>query len=84
METVGNRPSRLQSILRVLVIWAILDIIFLPWTALKYVMVFPGGIVGLTRFDVVYTSIGWVARSSHPRRTRNISRTDLLDDIYTS
>jgi len=30
----------------VLVIWVILGIIFLPWTALKYVMVFPGGIVG--------------------------------------
>ena len=46
METVGNRPSTLQSILRVLVIWAILGFIFLPWTTLMYVMVIPGGIVG--------------------------------------
>ncbi len=29
------------------VIWPILGIIFLPWTTLIYLMVFPGGIAGL-------------------------------------
>jgi hypothetical protein len=28
-------------------IWPILGIIFLPWTTLMYVIVFPGGVVGL-------------------------------------
>ena len=28
-------------------IWPLLGLIFLPWTTLMYVIVFPGGIVGL-------------------------------------
>ena len=41
MKTVGNRPSFLHSILRVLVIWGILGFIFLPWTTLMYVLLLP-------------------------------------------
>ena len=40
------------------VIWPILGIIFLPWTTLFYVLVFPGGISG---FDFLWLGFGVVA-----------------------
>ena len=40
------------------VIWPILGIIFLPWTTLMYVLVFPGGIIG---FDWLWMGIAVVA-----------------------
>ena len=49
-------------------IWAILGVIFLPWTTIFYMIVFPGGIVGLDwiwlglglLFDIMsYTSGAW-------------------------
>ncbi|MFV1858584.1 MAG: hypothetical protein ACC647_04455 [Anaerolineales bacterium] len=36
-------------------IWPILGIIFLPWTTLFYMLVFPGGVVGL---DWLWLGIG--------------------------
>jgi len=37
------------------IIWGILGFIFLPWTTLFYVIVFPGGIVG---FDWIWLGLG--------------------------
>ena len=37
------------------IIWGILGFIFLPWTTLMYVLVFPGGIVG---FDWIWLGLG--------------------------
>ncbi len=39
-------------------IWGILGFIFLPWTTLMYVIVFPGGIVG---FDWIWLGLGVLA-----------------------
>ena len=36
-------------------IWAILALIFLPWTTLMYLVIFPGGIVG---FDWILLGLG--------------------------
>ncbi len=35
--------------------WAILGLIFLPWTILMYLVIFPGGIVG---FDWIILGLG--------------------------
>ncbi len=40
------------------VIWPILGLIFLPWTTLFYMIVFPGGVVGL---DWLWIVLGVVA-----------------------
>ena len=40
------------------IIWPILGIIFLPWTTLMYVGLFPGGIIG---FDWVWIGLAFVA-----------------------
>ena len=39
------------------VVWPILGLIFLPWTTLMYMIVFPGGIVGL---DFLWIGLGIV------------------------
>jgi hypothetical protein len=39
-------------------IWGILGFIFLPWTTIFYVLVFPGGIVG---FDWIWLGLGLLA-----------------------
>jgi len=39
-------------------IWPLLGFIFLPWTTLMYLVIFPGGIVG---FDWVWLGIGVLA-----------------------
>jgi len=39
-------------------IWPILGIIFVPWTTLMYMIVFPGGVVGL---DWLWLGLGLVA-----------------------
>ena len=36
-------------------IWALLGFIFLPWTTIFYVLVFPGGITG---FDWIWLGLG--------------------------
>ncbi len=38
-------------------IWPLLGFIFLPWTLLAYVLVFPGGIIG---FDWVWLAGGFI------------------------
>ena len=38
-------------------IWPLLGFIFLPWTTLMYVVVFPGGLVG---FDWIWLGLGLV------------------------
>ena len=38
--------------------WPILGLIFLPWTTIMYVLVFPGGIVG---FDWLWLGLGLLA-----------------------
>jgi hypothetical protein len=40
------------------VIWPILGIIFLPWTTLMYLIIFPGGVVG---FDWLWLGLGVLA-----------------------
>ena len=40
------------------IIWPILGIIFLPWTTLMYVGLFPGGIIG---FDWVWIGLAFMA-----------------------
>ena len=39
-------------------IWAILGTIFVPWTTLVYLLIFPGGIVGL---DWLWLALGILA-----------------------
>lgn len=39
-------------------IWPLLGFIFLPWTTLMYVLIFPGGIVG---FDWIWLGLGVLA-----------------------
>ncbi|MGD9094080.1 MAG: hypothetical protein PVF74_14625 [Anaerolineales bacterium] len=39
-------------------IWPILGIIFLPWTLLMYLIVYPGGLVG---FDWIWLGLGLLA-----------------------
>jgi hypothetical protein len=39
-------------------IWQLLGFIFVPWTTIMYVLVFPGGIAG---FDWVWLGLGLVA-----------------------
>ena len=39
------------------ILWPILGIIFLPWTTLMYVIVFPGGVVGFDWFWIVLAVI---------------------------
>ena len=39
-------------------IWAILGTLFLPWTTLMYVIIFPGGVVGL---DWLWLGLGLLA-----------------------
>ncbi len=38
-------------------IWPLLGFIFIPWTTMAYVLVFPGGIVG---FDWIWLGLGLV------------------------
>ena len=44
------------------ILWPILGIIFLPWTTLMYVIVFPGGVVGFDWFWIVLGVIMDVAK----------------------
>ena len=54
------RPALWQTAFNT-IIWPILGLIFLPWTTLMYMLVFPGGVVGFE----------WVlARSGRHRRHR--------------
>lgn len=39
-------------------IWAFLGFLFLPWTTIMYVLVFPGGVTG---FDWVWLALGFLA-----------------------
>jgi hypothetical protein len=39
-------------------IWPLLGIIFLPWTTLMYLLVFPGGVIG---FDWIWLALAVVA-----------------------
>jgi hypothetical protein len=39
-------------------LWSLLGFIFLPWTTLMYVLVFPAGVVG---FDWVWLGLGLLA-----------------------
>jgi hypothetical protein len=39
-------------------IWPLLGIIFLPWTTLMYLLVFPGGVIG---FDWLWLALAVVA-----------------------
>lgn len=39
-------------------IWPILGLIFLPWTLLMYLIVYPGGLVG---FDWIWLGLGLLA-----------------------
>ena len=39
-------------------IWALLGFIFLPWTTIMYVLVFPGGVTG---FDWIWLGLGLLA-----------------------
>ena len=39
-------------------LWPLLGFLFLPWTTLMYVLVFPGGIVG---FDWIWLGLGVLA-----------------------
>jgi len=43
------------------VIWPILGIIFLPWTTLFYMIVFPGGVVGIDWLWIVIGVLSDVA-----------------------
>lgn len=58
-------------------IWAMLGFLFLPWTTLMYVIVFPGGITG---FDWVWlglavlSDIGMYAGGGYGNRDRIPSR----------
>ena len=38
--------------------WPILGFLFLPWTTIMYVLVFPGGVVG---FDWIWLGLGLLA-----------------------
>ena len=40
------------------IIWPILGLIFLPWTTLMYMLVFPGGVVG---FEWVWIGLAVIA-----------------------
>ena len=42
-------------------LWPILGIIFLPWTLLFYMLVFPGGVVGIDWLWIVIGLVGDVA-----------------------
>ena len=39
-------------------IWAFLGFLFLPWTTIMYVLVFPGGVTG---FDWIWLGLGLLA-----------------------
>ncbi len=57
-------------------IWPLLGFIFIPWTTMAYVLVFPGGIVG---FDWIWLGlglildIGWWAGGGFRRRVPGYS-----------
>jgi len=56
------------------IIWGILGFIFLPWTTIFYVLVFPGGIVG---FDWIWLGLGVLfdigSYASSAARRRDVS-----------
>ena len=51
-------PARINLAVNDSWILAILALIFLPWTAIMYLIVFPGGIVG---FDWLWLGLGLLA-----------------------
>jgi len=53
------------------ILWPILGIIFLPWTTMFYVIVFPGGIVGLDWLWLglgVFADVAWYMGGGFRRR----------------
>jgi hypothetical protein len=54
------RPALWQSAFNT-VVWPILGLIFLPWTTLMYMLVFPGGVVGFDWFWIVLAVFADVA-----------------------
>ena len=54
-------------------IWPVLGIIFLPWTTLMYVIIFPGGIEGLDWLWMgvaVFFDVAWYAGGGFGNRDR--------------
>jgi hypothetical protein len=49
------QPVRINATFHTFV-WPLLGVLFLPWTTLMYVLVFPGGIVG---FDWVWLGLAF-------------------------
>jgi hypothetical protein len=52
------QPARMMAAFNGSWLWPILGLIFLPWTLLMYLIVFPGGVVG---FDWIILGLGLLA-----------------------
>ncbi len=51
-------PARWAAAFTGSFIWPLLGFLFLPWTTIMYVIVFPGGVVG---FDWIWLGLGLLA-----------------------
>lgn len=55
------------------IIWPILGIIFVPWTTLMYLIVFPGGVIGLDWLWIglgILADVAWYAGGGFGNRDR--------------
>jgi hypothetical protein len=66
------RPALWQAAFSTFV-WPVLGLIFLPWTTLMYMLIFPGGIVGIEWFLIgmaVFADLASYGSSAYGNRER--------------